>query len=289
MKSINIKCGAIFIVMLMFLMPTYADNRTLGNLTDFINDSNEFNITKGNDTIDPGVTPDSVWYFLDVFFDDLRLALANSDEDKIKLELEIAEERLAEVNDMALQGDITGMIKAEKNHEKIFIKLQEEIQSRNESEIDVEEDVRNRFEHHNTEVQRIKGDLDIFVRSKGDLTLAQESAIATLIASFEGKEGKIKINIDNDNGKATIRVKMDKEKDDEEENESCYGLNEISCISNDDCSPVYGEECNANLTLAAECITDIVFKKCDKSSDDDLDDNDDDDSDDLDDEEQDDD
>jgi hypothetical protein len=272
----------IFVIMLMFLVPVHAendtDNRTIGNLTDPINNSvnniTEFNITKGNDTIDSGITPDSVWYFLDVFFDDLRLALASSDEDKIKLELEIAEERLAEVNDMALKGDITGMIKAEKNHEKIFIKLQSELESR--SEIEIGEEVQSRFENHNSEVERIKGELDIFIRTKGDLTPAQEAAIEALIASFEDKEGKIKIDIDNDTGRATIKVKIDKEsEEDDSDDESCFGLDESSCVANDDCAPVYGDgTCIGNLTLLAECIAGEVFVKCVESSDDDSEDSD---------------
>jgi hypothetical protein len=126
------KFSIIFIVLLLVLSPVYAEEE---------------------EVVDAGITPDSGLYFLDTFMDNMRLAFAAKGESKIKMQLDIAEERLAEVNAMALKGDVNAMMKAEKNHERIFLKLQNEV--RVEEGVEVGEEVRNRFEHHNTEVKRI--------------------------------------------------------------------------------------------------------------------------------------
>jgi len=125
------KYSIMFVVLLLVFSPVYAEE----------------------EEIDAGITPDSGLYFLDTFMDNMRLAFAAKGESKIKMQLDIAEERLAEVNAMALKGDINAMMKAEKNHERIFLKLQNEV--RVEEGVEVGEEVRNRFEHHNTEVKRI--------------------------------------------------------------------------------------------------------------------------------------
>jgi len=238
------KFNIIFIVLLLILVPVHAENAS----------DNETII---DDDVDAGTTPDNAWYFLDTFMDDLRLALTSGEESKIKLELEIAEERLAEVKAMALKEDIQGMIKAEKNHEKIFIKLQEELESQNGNGTEVDEEVRNRFEHHNTEVTRVRGDLDIMIKTKGTLTAEQEAAIEALIASFEGKEGKIKIEIDNDSGKSRIKVKTENQ----EREHYCKDLNETSCIVDENCEPEYEEESCEDDEI--NCTAELVFDECD--------------------------
>jgi len=242
------KYSIIFVVMLMFLVPVYADNET------------------GEEETSAGTTPDSPFYFLDTFIDDLRLALVNGEEAKVKMQLDIAEERLAEVKAMSLKGDINAMMKAEGNHEKIFIKIRNKLEE-SENGTEVDEEIRSKFEHHNTEVTRIRGDLDIMIKTKGDLTAEQEAAIEVLIASFEGKEGKIKININNDNGRATIKVKSGIAKGDDNETEEdnssvCFGLDEASCISEEKCAPFYEPgTCISNTTLAV-CDAEDVFMKC---------------------------
>ena len=49
---------------------------------------------------DPGITPDSVLYPVDVFFDEMGVALTFGDEAKINKRFEVAEERLAEAQAM---------------------------------------------------------------------------------------------------------------------------------------------------------------------------------------------
>jgi len=58
-----------------------------------------------------GITPDSAFYGLDVFFDNLR-AGASSGENRANIRLEIAQERAAEMKQMAEENNIQAMEKA---------------------------------------------------------------------------------------------------------------------------------------------------------------------------------
>ena len=73
---------------------------------------------------DPGITPDSFLYPIDVFFDDARLVLTFGEEAKNNRRLQIAEERLAEVLDMAKNNNTQGIEKAIEQHNRIMEKMQ---------------------------------------------------------------------------------------------------------------------------------------------------------------------
>jgi len=51
-----------------------------------------------------GMTPDNAFYFLDLAFDNLGLALTFNNDLRIKKELKIAEERLSEAREMAIEN-----------------------------------------------------------------------------------------------------------------------------------------------------------------------------------------
>ena len=102
------KILSVFVVMLLLLsVPVTAQEPTVPALPE------------------PGTTPDSALYFLDLALDNLALALTFDSDARIEKELEIAEERLAEARVMALEGDLEAMAKAEGEHGKIFAKLKE--------------------------------------------------------------------------------------------------------------------------------------------------------------------
>jgi len=93
-------------MVLMFLMPTSALAQE--NIT---NDTT-------NDTVSEekaGIAPDSFLYFFDRLFEKLELALALSEEAKVKVRLKHAEERLAEIKLMQ-----------KKNKSKVIVKLSDE-------------------------------------------------------------------------------------------------------------------------------------------------------------------
>jgi len=78
---------------------------------------------------DPGITPDSPFYFLDNFGKKLGLIFAFDDEAKVKKALEYAEERLAEVQAMALKNKLEEMVQAAGEYEQFMAMVNERMQA----------------------------------------------------------------------------------------------------------------------------------------------------------------
>lgn len=68
--------------------------------------------------INAGITPDSILYDLDVFFDDLRLQIQTNSEERANVGLDIAEERIAEIKIMSEENKIEAMERAIEQHQK---------------------------------------------------------------------------------------------------------------------------------------------------------------------------
>jgi len=81
--------------------------------------------------VEAGMSPDSPFYFMDTWWDEMRVRMANTFEDKERLRLEIAEERAAEIALMASRNDEKALAKAQEQHQK---QLQRIEQLNNESE-----------------------------------------------------------------------------------------------------------------------------------------------------------
>jgi hypothetical protein len=67
--------------------------------------------------VDAGVTPDSPFYGIDKWWDGFRIDTAKNLEEKSRLRLEVAEERLAEMKEMASQNKIQAMEQARERHQ----------------------------------------------------------------------------------------------------------------------------------------------------------------------------
>jgi hypothetical protein len=61
---------------------------------------------------DAGLTPNSLFYGVDVWWDEMRVKMADSYEEKARLRLQIADERAAEMLKMADSGDEAGLERA---------------------------------------------------------------------------------------------------------------------------------------------------------------------------------
>ena len=68
--------------------------------------------------VDAGITPDSPFYNIDLFFDNLRITFSMSLASKAQTRLEIAEERLSEMKLMAETNNLVAMNKARSEHAK---------------------------------------------------------------------------------------------------------------------------------------------------------------------------
>lgn len=78
---------------------------------------------------DPGITPDSPFYFLDSLGKKLGLAFTFGDEAKAQKALEYAEERLAEAQAMALKNRLKEMTQAAGEYEQFMAMVNERMQA----------------------------------------------------------------------------------------------------------------------------------------------------------------
>ena len=183
-------------------------------------------MAEDNETIltEPGTTPDSVLYFLDVAADNLALAMTLNNDAKIEKQLEIAEERLAEAKAMAEKGDVKAMKKAADRHGEIMVKLKTELKSiengDSESELKKEIEIQQKINEHSDKIMEVRDGLKIKIKVKGDITAEQQELIDSILASLEGQTGEVKIEIENEKSKTKIKIKTATGKDgDELENE----------------------------------------------------------------------
>ena len=74
-----------------------------------------------------GISPNSPFYFIDVWADNIRLRFTNKIEEKSRLRIEIAEERLAEMEEMAKLKRIESMNKSREQQTKQITEFENSI------------------------------------------------------------------------------------------------------------------------------------------------------------------
>ena len=98
---------------------TETDNEIVGLVNNESNETVGFNETEIDDTIPKaGITPGSIFYGFDVFFDNVRVALTFRQVNKAKLRLDIMGERMAEMEEMASKNKTAEAEKAESQVQK---------------------------------------------------------------------------------------------------------------------------------------------------------------------------
>jgi hypothetical protein len=172
------------------------------------------------DLPDPGTTPDSFLYFLDLALDNLAVALTFNENVKIERSLAIAEERLSEARSMALAGKINAMSRAEKEHGKAMQKIRAEVEeienSDSEGELKKELEIERKIKTHREKVTEVRDELKVKIKIKGEITPAQESLIETILESLEGQTGEVEIEIKNEKSKTKIKIKQETGEDADE-------------------------------------------------------------------------
>jgi hypothetical protein len=169
--------------------------------------------TATTESVDPGTTPDSFWYFIDVILDNLALALTFDTDDKITKEFEIAEERLSEILAMAEIGDFDAMVKAEEEHGKMLGKIKVNLveieNGDSEEELEKEIKIEAKIKDHSKKVEDLKDDLRISIQIKGDLTAEQQALIDSVLADLEGQTDEIEVEIKNEKNKTKIKIEIE--------------------------------------------------------------------------------
>ncbi len=156
-----------------------------------------------------GTTPDSLFYFLDTAMEKISLAMTFNANTKAEKRLEIAEERLSEVKEMALKGEIKAMTKAEEGHKKLLMKVQEKIEMSDDSEMKSELEMK--FQSHNERISEVKNELKIKIEFEGEITEEQQVLVDSIMANIENQAGEIEIKIKNKRGESEIEIEYESE------------------------------------------------------------------------------
>jgi hypothetical protein len=162
---------------------------------------------------DPGITPDSFLYFLDLALDNLALALTFDNDAKIEKSLSIAEERLSEARTMALEGKVEAMSKAEGEHGKAMKKIKTQLEdiddSDSEGELEKELKVENKIQRHTVKVNEVRDELKVKIKIKGEITPEQDALVESVLESLEGQTGEVEIEIKNEKRKTKIKIEAE--------------------------------------------------------------------------------
>ncbi|MFQ5975481.1 MAG: DUF5667 domain-containing protein, partial [Candidatus Hydrothermarchaeales archaeon] len=162
--------------------------------------------------VDPGITPDSFLYRLDVALDEISLLMTFDKGAKAKKSLEIAEERLSEIKAMADENKLEAMEKGQKEHSKALEKTVSAIKDLDKDdpteEIEDEIEIEKKLEEHQAKIEMVKGELKIKIKVKGGITEEQEQMIDSILSSLEDQTGKVKIEIDNKKGRTKTKIKI---------------------------------------------------------------------------------
>jgi plastocyanin len=164
-----------------------------------------------------GTTPDSLFYFLDTAMEKISLAMTFNANTKAEKRLEIAEERLSEVKEMALKGEIKAMTKAEEGHKKLLMKVQEKIEMSDDSEMKSELEMK--FQSHNERISEVKNELKIKIEFEGEITEEQQVLVDSIMANIENQAGEIEIKIKNKRGESEIEIEYESEDEMDDDSE----------------------------------------------------------------------
>ncbi len=161
-----------------------------------------------------GVTPDSFLYGLDVALDDIRYLLTLDPQGKAKVGLEIAEERLAEVREMILQNKLDAVQRAEHEHGKALGRVRNVVDSLPGDETGEEEadEIEREIRIHEQDITEIRGNLEIQIKSKGQITAEQQVVIDSVLNSLENQTGSVKVKINEKKNEIKIKIKTGKGK-----------------------------------------------------------------------------
>ena len=144
-----------------------------------------------DDDINSGVTPDSMFYFLDVAMDNLRLSFAYDSDEKANIALLIAKERLLEINQMLDENKLVQAKKAQKQHIKVMTLVKDAVvELSDENTIDSVRKgkyIENEINSHSMDMGVIK---DVMSSNNDDSSIEQKSDVADFF------DGMIEDNIE---------------------------------------------------------------------------------------------
>jgi len=177
---------------------------------------------------DPGVTPDSPLWGIDVALDRIRLALAGGPT-KAKIGLEIAQERLLEIQAMGKKGNADAAGRAEEEHGKTIDDVKRTVDSLDGTPVENEtlKGIEQGMANHLAALAKVKAKIEANPNIPEDVK-------AKLIAKFENLEGKaeeLKVKIENKKEQIELKREARENRTGEvelEENETEQGRGQLN-------------------------------------------------------------
>ncbi len=161
---------------------------------------------------DPGITPDSFLYNLDLILDRISLLLTFDSGDKAMKGLEIARERLAEVKAMVEANKLEAAERASLEHGSILESIRtssQALERRNATQHITEIiEIERELEEHEDEVESVEQELEIKIKIKGELTQELQEFIELILSSAQNMTGDVKVDIEAKKEEIKVKIKQ---------------------------------------------------------------------------------
>ena len=150
--------------------------------------------TGGSSLDNPGLTPDSPFYFLDGIGESLQLAITLDEEAKIDLELEFAEEKVAEARAMAKEGNFDAMAIAENQHGTVLNRIEEKIenldtgenaQEKLETQLKLERKIKKHAEKVEDFEEELREEIIVELVKAGEVSEEDQAKVAETVKKLE--------------------------------------------------------------------------------------------------------
>ncbi|NTV22867.1 MAG: hypothetical protein HGA85_00640 [Nanoarchaeota archaeon] len=168
-------------------------------------------VIETEDTVDPGTTPDSLMWGVDVAMDKISLALTFDNAKRAEKALQVAEERLAEVRAMIKAKKLEHSLKAEQEHEKLLIEVETEVENekKDKGSDQLEDTIKleQRLSRHKQRFEKVESEVEIEMR--GDLTPEQQEKLDALLSSLGDNVRRVEVKIQKREGELKLKVKTE--------------------------------------------------------------------------------
>lgn len=157
---------------------------------------------------DAGVTPQSPFYGIDIALDKISLALTRDHTKRVVKGLEIAQERLLEVQEMLRDGKNEEAAEAVEAHGEVMTEIETDIEvysaENSEEELETELSIEDEVDAHQERVQ------DIRITIKGNISdEAVDALVETILADLEWQTASVEVHIKQKKGETKIRIEQE--------------------------------------------------------------------------------
>jgi len=213
--------AVLFILAVFVISPTVLAYQITGNA-----------MKTNQTTINAGVTPDSWLYPLDVAMDKINLALTFNPTEKAKKGLNIARERLMEVREMIKENKLNDSKIAQKGYINVLDVVQSSVKkiekTNSTQEIKDQIEIETDLEKHKAEIAGIKGELNVRMKVKGNITQKQQALVDSIFGDLENKTGEVETEIESEKNKTETKMEKESGKNRQEVENEVGNLEEAS-------------------------------------------------------------